>query len=139
MNDFTVYSRAFCIDQVFVHRVFFLEIYSSVFYQVLNKVSKLKELDLFLSTHEPCMHMCNSKSMQHIISRFVVESLKSTPFWFSRLAFTQPQLDFFRSEEKPSMPYGFMQMPIGWNGLSMPHEGCSVPIFNINFKVRGVR
>ena len=26
----------------------------------------------------------------------------------------------------PSMPYGSMQMPIGWNGLRMPSEGCSV-------------
>ena len=24
------------------------------------------------------------------------------------------------------MPYGSMQVPIGWNGLSMPTEGCSV-------------
>ena len=33
----------------------------------------------------------------------------------------------------PSMPYG--SMPIGWNGLSMPTEGCSVcmPIVITNF------
>ena len=72
-------------------------------------------------------------------------------------------MDFFRSEEKPnllccllvlrcsmcmlvvqinaSIPYGSMQMPIAWNGLSMPTEGCSVcmPIAIINFKVRGVK
>ena len=34
-----------------------------------------------------------------------------------------------------------MHMPINWNGLSMPTEGCSVhmPIVIINFKVRGVK
>ena len=39
------------------------------------------------------------------------------------------------------MPYDSMQIPIGWNGLSMPTKGCSVhmPIVIINFKVRGVR
>ena len=38
----------------------------------------------------------------------------------------------------PSMPYGSMQMPIGWNVLSIPTKGCSVcmPIVIINFKVR---
>ena len=38
----------------------------------------------------------------------------------------------------PSMPYDSMQMPIGWNGLSMPYEGCFVcmPIVITNFKVR---
>ena len=41
----------------------------------------------------------------------------------------------------PSMPYGSMHMPIGWNGLTMPIEGCSVcmPIVITNFKVRGVK
>ena len=41
----------------------------------------------------------------------------------------------------PSMPYGSVQMPIGWNGLSMLTEGCSLcmPIVIINFKVRGVK
>ena len=39
------------------------------------------------------------------------------------------------------MPYDSKQMPIGWNGLSMPTEGCSVcmPIVIINFKVSGVK
>ena len=39
------------------------------------------------------------------------------------------------------MPYGSLQMLIGWNGLNMPTEGCSVhmSIFIINFKVRGVK
>ena len=39
------------------------------------------------------------------------------------------------------MPYGSMYVPIAWNGLSMPSEGCSVcmPIVIINFKVRGVK
>ena len=34
-----------------------------------------------------------------------------------------------------------MQMSIGWNGLSMLTEGCSVcrPVVIINFKVGGVR
>ena len=37
------------------------------------------------------------------------------------------------------MPYS-MCMPIGWNGLSMPNEGCSVcmPIIITNFKLRSV-
>ena len=41
----------------------------------------------------------------------------------------------------PSMLYSSMQMSIGWSGLSMPTEGCSVhmPIVIINFKVRGVK
>ena len=40
----------------------------------------------------------------------------------------------------PSVPYSFMHMPIGWNGLSMPNKGCSVhmPIIITNFKLRGV-
>ena len=39
------------------------------------------------------------------------------------------------------MPYCSMHMPIGWNGLSMPTEGCSVhmPIVITNFKVRSVK
>ena len=39
------------------------------------------------------------------------------------------------------MPYYSMQMPIGWNGLNMPTEGCSVcmPIVIINFKARSVK
>ena len=39
------------------------------------------------------------------------------------------------------MPYGAMQMPISWNGLSMPTNVCSVcmPIGRVNFKVRGVK
>ena len=38
------------------------------------------------------------------------------------------------------MPYCSMHMAIGWNGLSMPTEGCSVwmPIVITNFKARGV-
>ena len=40
----------------------------------------------------------------------------------------------------PSMPYSSLHMPIGWNGLSIPTEGCSVcmPIIITNFKIRGV-
>ena len=77
----------------------------------------------------------------------------------SRLAFIQTQLDLFRSEENPNLlcyllvlrysmwmlwiksmpgiPYGFMHMPIGWNGLSMPTEACSVcmSIVIINFSL----
>ena len=39
------------------------------------------------------------------------------------------------------MPYSSTHMPIFWNGLSMPTEGCSVcmPIVITNFKVRGVK
>ena len=39
------------------------------------------------------------------------------------------------------MPFCSVDMPVGWNGLSMPPEGCSVhmPIVIINFKVRGVK
>ena len=38
------------------------------------------------------------------------------------------------------MLYCSMYMPVGWNRLSMPIEGCSVhmPTVIINFKVRGV-
>ena len=41
----------------------------------------------------------------------------------------------------PNMPFCSICMPIGWNGLSMPTEGCSVhmPIVIINYKVRGVK
>ena len=37
------------------------------------------------------------------------------------------------------MPYCSMCMPIGWEGLSMPTDGCSVcmPIVIINSKLRG--
>ena len=40
-----------------------------------------------------------------------------------------------------SMPYSSMYMPIGWNGLIMSTEGCSVhmPIVIINFKVSSVK
>ena len=40
----------------------------------------------------------------------------------------------------PSMPYSSKHMPIGWNGLSMPSEMCSMCMSNviINFKLRGV-
>ena len=39
------------------------------------------------------------------------------------------------------MPYWSMCMPIGWNGLNMPTEGCSahMPIVVTNFKVRAVK
>ena len=41
----------------------------------------------------------------------------------------------------PNMPYCAMHMPIYWNGLSMPTEGCSVhmPIVITNFKVSDVK
>ena len=41
----------------------------------------------------------------------------------------------------PSITYCSMCMPIGWNGLSMPTEGCSVclPIVITDVKVRGVK
>ena len=41
----------------------------------------------------------------------------------------------------PRMPYSCICMLIGWNGLSMPTERCSVymPIVIINVKVRGVK
>ena len=40
----------------------------------------------------------------------------------------------------PSIPHCSMCMHIGWNGLSMPTEGCSMhmPIIITNFKLRGV-
>ena len=40
----------------------------------------------------------------------------------------------------PSMPYCSMYMPIGWNGLSITTEGCSMcmPIIITNSKLRGV-
>ena len=44
-------------------------------------------------------------------------------------------------QSMPSMTYGSMWMSIGWNGLSLPTEGCYVCmlIVIINFKVRGVK
>ena len=40
----------------------------------------------------------------------------------------------------PSMTYCSMCMSIGWNGLSLHTDGCSVwmPVIIINFKPRGV-
>ena len=102
-----------------------------------------------------CVHFSYGCSI-----RTFVDSLNSTPYCCSRLDFIWPQLDFFRSEEKPnvlcyilvlrcsmamlwiqslpSMPCGFVWMSIGWNRLSMSTEGCSVcmSIVIINFKVR---
>ena len=45
----------------------------------------------------------------------------------------------FWIQSMPSMPYDYMGMPIGWNGLSLPTEGCSVcmPIVIINFYGQG--
>ena len=38
------------------------------------------------------------------------------------------------------MPYGYIQMPIGWNGISMPTVMCvCMPIGRVYFKVRGVK
>ena len=39
------------------------------------------------------------------------------------------------------MFYCFMHMPIGWVGLSMPTDGCSVcmPIIIVNSKLRGAK
>ena len=50
-------------------------------------------------------------------------------------------MHMLKIQSMPSMPYGSMQMSIGWNGLSIPPEGCSVcmPVVIINFKVSGVK
>ena len=50
-------------------------------------------------------------------------------------------MHMLRSLSMPILSYSSMCMPIDWNGLSMPTEGCSacMPIFIINFKVRGVK
>ena len=47
----------------------------------------------------------------------------------------------FSIQSMSNMPYGSMWIPIGWNGLSMPTEGCSMgmPIVIIKFKVRDVK
>ena len=38
------------------------------------------------------------------------------------------------------MPYGYMQMPIGWNGTNMPTIMCvHMPIGRVYFKARGVK
>ena len=38
------------------------------------------------------------------------------------------------------MPYVYLQMPIGWNGLDMPTIMCvCIPIGRVYFKVRGVK
>ena len=44
-------------------------------------------------------------------------------------------IHMLRSLSMPHMPYCSMHMPIGWNGLSMPTERCSVciPIAITNF------
>ena len=43
--------------------------------------------------------------------------------------------------EHANMCYSSEHMPVGWNGLSMPTDGCSVhmPIVITDFKVRGVK
>ena len=48
-------------------------------------------------------------------------------------------MDMLRGLSMPNKPYSSVCMPISWNGLSMPTEGCSVhmPIIITNFKVRG--
>ena len=48
-------------------------------------------------------------------------------------------MHMLRCLSMPSIPY-CMLMPIVWNGLSMPTEGCSVhmPIIITNSKLRGV-
>ena len=50
-------------------------------------------------------------------------------------------MHMLRSLSMPNMPYCSMHMPIGWNGLSIPTEGCSVwmPIVITSFKVRAVK
>ena len=91
-----------------------------------------------------------------------VDSLNRTLVGIVGKLSSRQVLDFIRSGEKgdllhlilvvrcsmhmlrclsmPSMPSCSMHMPIGWNGLSMPTEGCSVhmPIIITNFKLRGV-
>ena len=49
-------------------------------------------------------------------------------------------MDMLRLWSMPSMLYCSICMSIGWNGLSMPAEGCSVHMLIVitNFKVRGV-
>ena len=50
-------------------------------------------------------------------------------------------IHMLRSLNMPNMPYCSMDMPIGWNGLSMPTSGWSVcmPIVITNFEIRGVK
>ena len=50
-------------------------------------------------------------------------------------------MNMLRCLSMPSMPYSSMHMPIGWNGLSMLIEGCSVcmPMVITNLKVRCVK
>ena len=49
-------------------------------------------------------------------------------------------MHILRCLSMPSMSDCFMYMPIGWNGLSKPTEGCStcMPIIITNFKARDV-
>ena len=43
-------------------------------------------------------------------------------------------------QSMPRMPYGYMQMPIGWNGMGMPTNICvHMPTGRIYFKARGVK
>ena len=50
-------------------------------------------------------------------------------------------MSMLQSLGMPSIPYSSMYMNIGWNGLTMPTEGCSahMPIIITKFKVRGVK
>ena len=79
-----------------------------------------------------------------------------------RQAFIQPQLNFIRSGGKPSItvifietkkfwdmlwiqsmpriPYGYMQIPIGWKGMGMPTNVCvHIPIGRVYLNARGVK
>ena len=38
------------------------------------------------------------------------------------------------------MPYGYMWLPTGWNGMSMPNNVCvCIPIGRVYFKARGIK
>ena len=62
----------------------------------------------FLAIYSPLVFLTVSsvRSVVLIISfwtSMIVDSLNSTPFGYSRLAFIKPQLDFIRSEKKPNL------------------------------------
>ena len=43
-------------------------------------------------------------------------------------------------QSMPRIPYGYLQMPIGWNWLGMPTiVGVLIPIGRVYFKARGVK
>ena len=100
-------------------------------------------------------NMCRFLILSYVII-FVDDVSKTELVGVNRQAFIQPQLNFIRSEENPTllwyllmlrwpkhmlwiqsmprMPYVYLQMPIDWNGL-----GMHLPFGRVYFKARDVK